>query len=82
MKKKNVTIDDLAVMVQGGFIETNKRIDKLSDSVDKRFDGVDKRFDKVEKRLDRIEKLILSDHKDRIEKLEMEVQELKNLLAV
>jgi hypothetical protein len=76
MKKKDITIDDLAVMVQKGFLETAKKED-----VDKRFDGVDKRFDKVEKRLDRIEKLILSDHKERIEKLEMEVKELKALLV-
>ena len=71
MKNKNTTIDDLAIMVKKGF-----------DGVDRRFDGVDRRLDKVEKRLDRIEKLILADHRDRIEKLEMEVRELKNLLAV
>lgn len=70
MKKKNITIDDLAVMVGKGF-----------QAVDKRFDRVDKRFDRVEKRLDRIDKLILADHKERIEKLEMEVKELKALLV-
>jgi len=70
MKNKNVTIDELAVMVGKGF-----------QAVDKRFDGVDKRFDKVEKKLDRIDKLILADHKERIEKLEMEVRELKALLV-
>lgn len=70
MKKKNVTIDDLARMVQKGFLETAKR------------DEVNKRFDKVEDRLERIEKLILADHKRRIERLEIEVKELKELLAV
>jgi archaellum component FlaC len=64
MAKKNVTIEDLAVMVKKGF-----------DSVDKRFDGVDER-------LDRIEKLILADHKRRIERLEEQVKDLRDLLAV
>jgi len=78
MKNKNTTIDDLAIMVKKGF----DGVDRRFDGVDRRFDGVDRRLDKVEKRLDRIEKLILADHRDRIEKLEMEVRELKNLLAV
>ncbi len=71
MKKKNVTINDLAVMVGKGF-----------DGVDKRFDGVDKRFDAIDFRLDKIEKLILADHKRRIEKLEEEIKEINGLLAV
>ena len=66
-----VTLDDLAGMVKRGF-----------DAVDQRFDSVDKRFDKVDERLDRIEKLILADHKRRIERLEQEMKDLKNLLAV
>lgn len=74
MKKKEITIDQLATMVQRGFSEAAKESGS-------RFDGVDRRLDKVEKRLDRIEKLILADHKDRIEKLEMQVKELKELIA-
>jgi len=70
VKKKNITIEDLARMVQKGFLETAKR------------DEVNKRFDKVEARLERIEKLILADHRRRIERLEVEVKELKELLAV
>jgi hypothetical protein len=77
MRKKEITIDDLAIMVQKGFNETAKKID-----VDKGFDAVDKRFDKVENRLDRIEKLILTNHNERIETLEMEVKKLKDLLAL
>jgi len=70
MKKKHITIDDLAMMVQKGFEETSKK------------DEVNSRFDVVEKRLEKIEKLILADHKDRIEKLEAEVKELKELFAM
>jgi len=77
MKKKNITIDDLAIMVQKGFEETAKKVDldNLSKSVDKRFDIVDKRFD-------RIEKLIIANHRERIEKLEEEMKELKSLLSI
>ena len=77
MKEKNVTIEDLARMVQKGFEETAKK-----EEVDSQFEGVNERFDKVEDRLERIEKLILADHKKRIEKLEIEVKELKELLTV
>lgn len=69
MAKKNITIDDLAVMVQKGFEETSKK------------EEVNKRFDVVEKRLDKIEKLILNDHRERIENLERAVKNLKDLLA-
>ncbi len=98
MKKKNITIDVLAGMVQKGFMETSKKVevdnrfdkvDNRFDEVDNRFDdvksrfvGVNRRFDAVDDRLDRIEKLILADHKKRIERLEVEVKELKELLAV
>ena len=45
MKAKNITIDDLALMVSKGFA-----------SMDKRFDEIDERFDRVEGRLDNLEK--------------------------
>ncbi|MCX6720524.1 MAG: hypothetical protein NTW11_01855 [Candidatus Staskawiczbacteria bacterium] len=70
MAKKNITIDDLAVMVQKGFAETAKKAD-----MDLRFDEVDKRFDKIEN-------LILADHKKRIERLESEVKDLREMFAM
>ena len=66
LKKKNFTINDLALMVGRGFNATDKRFD----GVDKRFDGVDRKLFEVNQRLDRIEKIILEDHKNRIEILE------------
>ena len=75
--KEKITIDDLALMVQRRFKETAKQAD-----VDRQFVGVDKRFDAVEERLDRIEKLILADHKRRIERLEGEMKELRELFAI
>ena len=62
--QNNITIGDLARMVQKGF------------------NGVNQRFDKVEDRLETIEKLLIVNHRERIEKLETEVKELKELLAV
>ena len=70
MTKENITIEDLARMVKNGFEETAKR------------DEVNSRFDIVENRLDKIEKLILADHKKRIERLENEMKELKELFAL
>ena len=74
MVKKNITIDELAVMVQKGFEETAKKAD-----MDLRFEQVDKRFDKMDKRFDKIENLFIANHKKRIEKLEDELDELKEI---
>ncbi len=88
VKKKKITIEDLARMVKRGFDETakkeevDKRFSEVVTEMKGRFDGVGRRFDAIDDRLDRIEKLILADHKKRIEKLELEVKELKELLAV
>lgn len=90
MKKKNVTIEDLAVMVQKGFLETakksevNRRFEEIEDRFDDvkaRFEGVNRRFDAIDDRLDRIEKILLADHKKRIEKLEADIKDLRGLLS-
>lgn len=52
------------------------------EAVDPYFTAIQKDFEQVYGRFDRIEKLMLADHKRRIEKLEIEVKELKELLAV
>lgn len=57
-------------------------VDPYFTAIQKDFNNVYGRFDKVDERLEKIEKLILADHKRRIEKLEIEVKELKELLAV
>lgn len=73
MKKKNVTIDDLAVMVQKGFNDVTENMATKSE--------MNLGFKKVNDRLEKIEKIILADYGERIEKLEIEVKELKDLLA-
>ncbi|OGM12020.1 hypothetical protein A2V80_01775 [Candidatus Woesebacteria bacterium RBG_16_39_8b] len=70
MKKKEITIDDLARMVQKGFLETAKKTE------------VDKRFDRIDNKLENIEKVLIAEHRRRIEKLEANVKELRELLAV
>ena len=68
--KKNITIDELAVMVQKGFAETATKVELKSMRTE-----MNERFDKVEK-------LILADHKKRIERLEIEVKELREMFAM
>jgi histidinol dehydrogenase len=75
MKNKNITIDELAMMVQKGFSEAVKENAK-------RFDGVDKRFDRIEKKLDRIEKIVLPTHEERIERLEKDMDKVKEFITI
>lgn len=68
MAKKNITIDELAAMVQNEFEETRKETRSG-------FTAVNKRFDKIEN-------LVLASHQKRIEKLEDEVKELREMFAM
>ena len=74
MAKKRITIEDLAAMVKHGFDDVTSKMAKKAE--------VDRQFEEVNERLDRIEKLILADHKRRIERLEGEMKDLKEMLAV
>lgn len=51
-KKKETTLDDLALMVGEGFADVDKRFGK----VDERLDRIDNHLAHVDARLDRIEK--------------------------
>lgn len=92
MVKKNITIDDLANLMQKGFAkvgkDTDKKIDDLAVMVQKGFAetatkaDMDLRFKEVDKRFDKIENLVLASHQKRIEKLESEVKELRELFAM
>ncbi len=74
MPKKETTIDDLAIMVQGGFIEVEKNM--------ARKDDMRKGFDEVNQRLIKIERKIDSNHEQRIERLEDDVKWLKGQLTL
>jgi archaellum component FlaC len=56
LKKKETTIDDLAIMVANGF----RNVDKRMDGFDKRMDGFDKRMDTFDKRMDGFEQELKS----------------------
>lgn len=77
MAKKKTTIDDLARMVAKGFEETSKKVD-----VDKQFKDIDVRLSSLEKDMEYVKNLITLNHKRRIEKVELEMKELKNALAM
>jgi len=67
MKSKNVTIDELAMMVQRGFEENQKELAKTAKKID---------VERIEKKLDRI----FAKHEERIEKLEGKMEKLDELL--
>jgi len=87
MAKKNITIDELAVMVQKGFADTATKSE-----MNKRFEQVDKRLDNIEdsmvtkaemnRRFDGLEDRVLASHQKRIEKLEAEIKELREMFAM
>ena len=88
MAKKNITINELAVMVQKGFNGVDTRFDKMSKEMNSRFEQVDKRLDgmvtkaEMNRRFDGLEDRVLASHQKRIEKLEAEVKELRQMFAV
>lgn len=90
MLKKNIAIDDLAVMVQKGFAEINQKFDARFDSVEGRLDKVEARLMKVEIRLDslgggeveqiRKHQIAHTIYRDEFEKLQNRVKALEKLL--
>jgi len=90
MKKKNVTIDDLAVMVQKGFDGVHLEMNNSFGLVDKRFDKVEGRLMKLEIRMDNLEseveairkhQIAHTIYRDEFEKLENKVKALEKLLV-
>lgn len=82
-KDTDKKIDSLAVMVQKGF----NGVDKRFEQVDKRFEQMDKRLDgmvtkaEMNRRFDGLEDRVLASHQKRIEKLEAEIKELREIFA-
>ena len=80
--KKKTTIEDLAKVVRGGFVKVDRQFDEMGRMAQRGFEAMDKRFNQVDERFNKIEKLILADHKERIERLEIQMKEIRDLLAV
>lgn len=85
LKKKKITLEDLAMMVQRGFQEvakqmggTAKRVDveRGFRAVEKRFTAVDQRFDGIENRLVGVENHLVG-VENRLVNIEFDVSYLK-----
>jgi archaellum component FlaC len=78
--KKRITLEDLAMMVARGFNEVSIRftgVETRLDKVETRLNRVETRLDRVETRLDRIENLILTDYRNRLERVEDKIRVLE-----
>ena len=75
-KSKNVSTDELAVMVKSGFDSVEKRIDGVEQGLNKKIDGVEERLtskiDHLTRRID-----ALADYNSRIRRLERIVDSLQ-----
>lgn len=77
MARKDITIDDLAVMVKSGFDETAKKKD-----VDEQLGRIGERLGRVEEKVDNIEKLILKQHTFEIQDLKKRMKRMEDLFAM
>ena len=75
-RKKESTIDELAIMIQSGFRDTARKIDveELRKDMENNFKKVDARFDIIENKL-------IARHEREIEHLRDEVLKIKVTLA-
>ena len=74
---KKTTLDDLARMMKKGFDETATKREMF-----RGFDEVNERLNKIEKRVGRLDAAIFVDHKRRLEKLESDIELLKDVVGV
>lgn len=65
---KNITTDELAVLINNGFNGMEKRM----------ADG----FDAMDKRFDRIENILIKQQNDKIERLEARMQKIEDALVI
>jgi len=87
-KKREITMDDLALMVQGGFKEVDGKFKEVYEKMDSgfkevngKFEEVYKRFDKVDNRLDIIELKLIARHEREIEQLRDRILKIEVKLA-
>jgi len=80
MKSKDMTINELAVMINKSFdkVATKEQMGDLESKVD----GIKFKMDKVEKDVSEIKILVKDDQRKRIERLETRVEYLENVLAL
>lgn len=72
-KHKEITIDELAIMVAKGFEHLESKMDGKFKEVDKKFDKVNERLDDIDYRLSKIE----GNHERRLDILEERMATVK-----
>ncbi|MDO8452825.1 MAG: hypothetical protein Q7S79_03685 [bacterium] len=77
MPKKQITIEALARMVQKGFEETAKGFEETAKKRE-----INHQFGEVYRRFDKIENLIIVGYNGRIEKLEVQMEGVRDALAM
>ena len=82
MKKKNMTTDQLAVMINKGFNGIHEEVDKRFTRVDTRLMHLEIRMDHVEREIETIRKHQIAHtiYRDEFEKLDSRVKALEKLL--
>jgi predicted nuclease with TOPRIM domain len=95
--KKELTLEDLALMVKGGFDDMGVKFDKLEGRVDNlegrfdnlegRFDNLEGRFDNLEGRFDELDMKVfkmggeMSKMNEKIDRIERGQEELKDIVS-
>ena len=73
-------IDDLAIATKKGFDKTATKED--AEYLKQRFNEADSRSDSIDDRLDGVETSLIGNHRHRIEKLEIGMTELREVLSL
>jgi len=68
---KNITLDDLALMMQKGFLEQEEKFNARFSRLEERMDRLEQRMDKLEQRMDGLEQKV-SVLEQRIEHIELQ----------
>ena len=83
MKSKNITLDDLAVMVQQGFAESKEAMDKRFAEVDEEFAKVHEQFTQVHQELRSIRKELEGVvYRPEFEALQDQVRDMQRALSL
>jgi len=69
--------------IKGVVVEAvEETVEPYFNAIQKDFNTVHEKFDQIDKRFDRLESLLNDDYKHRVEKLEVQVKELRDALAM
>jgi hypothetical protein len=79
--KKVMTIEDLAIITQQGFVGLESRMDKRFEQVEERFEDMDKQFKEMHERFRILENILYRGHDNRIEKLEDKIAQIQVILG-